>query len=162
MITRIFTDGACSGNPGPGGWAAVFNGEESYEVISGYELCTTNNRMELIAVANALENALERGYDKRGRIEIHSDSAYVVNALTKGWLIKWKNNNWLTVKHEKVKNKDLWKRLLTYVGRSKNKVSFVKVKGHSGNTFNEIADRHATEEVAKAQKALLLQKEGGQ
>ena len=161
MIQRIFTDGACSGNPGPGGWAAVFNLHESSEVVSGYEVDTTNNRMELLAVVGALETATKREYDKRGRIEIHSDSAYIVNAINKGWLDKWKKNGWQTAKKEPVKNKDLWVLIDKYAEGLRCKVSFIKVKGHSGNTFNELADKHAVQEVQNARRELAAQKIGG-
>ena len=97
MKLRVFTDGSCSGNPGPGGWAAMFNYPDRMEVVSGHELSTTNNRMELMAVAQALLNVVENGdHMNYEAVEIHSDSAYVVNAITKGWLEQWKNNGWRT------------------------------------------------------------------
>lgn len=147
MRVRVFTDGACSGNPGPGGWSAVFNLEKGLKIISGYERETTNNRMELTSVIKAIEKARSKGYDE---IEIYSDSSYVVNAVSKGWIELWQKKNWINSKNESVKNKDLWEKLIYLLGDKKVSVSFFKVKGHNGNTFNEIADRRAREEVLKA------------
>ena len=118
-MIRIFTDGACSGNPGPGGWAFVVNSETKSKTYSGGESNTTNNRMELIPVINALE---------------------------KGWLEKWNSNGWRTTKGDDVKNADLWKQLLDMLKGLKTnnfEIKFTKVKGHAGNTFNEIADQAA-------------------
>lgn len=147
MRLRIFTDGACSGNPGPGGWAALFALDETNEVISGHEIETTNNRMELLAVVNGLAKSKEfKQYDV---LEIHSDSAYVVNAITKQWLAKWKMNGWKTSTKENVKNYDLWKRLDALLAEScllGRQVTFVKVKGHDGVLLNEIVDTRARSE----------------
>lgn len=153
MKLRVFTDGACSGNPGPGGWATLFLYPEGRKVISGHSLETTNNRMELLAVVKALFYGLEDF--KYESIEIHSDSAYVVNALTKGWLEKWQQGNWKTSKGEAVKNYDLWKRLLSYLSmaeKSNVSIKFVKVKGHDGNCFNELVDQEARRESNIAKK----------
>lgn len=148
MKLRIFTDGACSGNPGPGGWAVLFLHPEGRKVISGCSLETTNNRMELLAVAKALFYGLEDF--KYDNIEIHSDSAYVINALTKNWLTRWQLNGWKTSKGEDVKNYDLWKRLLSYMSMAEEAgivIKFVKVKGHDGNCFNELVDKEARREA---------------
>jgi ribonuclease HI len=142
----IFTDGACSGNPGPGGWAAILNHDEDYEILSGYELETTNNRMELMAAVKAIKRAIFLGYKQ---IIINSDSAYVINAINNGWLIKWKLNGWHTQSNEKVKNSDLWRKLDHLLNNHVN-VIFSHVKGHSGNTFNELADKHAKAAVDTA------------
>lgn len=148
MKLRIFTDGACSDNPGPGGWAAVFCLKNGYKTISGNEKETTNNRMELIAVIEAIKKAKSKGFED---IEVHSDSAYVVNAVNKGWITNWKFNNWKTAKKDDVKNKDLWVQLDELIS-GENKITFIKVKGHSGNTFNEIADDLAVVERDKAKE----------
>ena len=150
---RIFTDGACSGNPGPGGWGAVFAYPIGVKTISGYEKDTTNNRMELLSVVKALEeyifNDCEMEFDV---IEINSDSAYVVNAINQKWLDLWKKNNWVTTNFKTVKNCDLWENLLTcfedleWLGI---KVEFVKVKGHAGNPLNEMVDEIARKEITK-------------
>lgn len=155
MKLRIFTDGACSGNPGPGGWAAIFNFLDCTKKLSGYEIETTNNRMELLAVVKSLKKVadikaelLKDGYDE---IEIHSDSAYVVNAVNKEWILNWKKNNWKTSKGEDVKNSELWKRLDVLLNMDL-RISFVKVKGHNGNMFNEMADEEARLNSEKAKK----------
>ena len=133
----IYTDGACSGNPGPGGWGAVlrYNGKE--KEISGGEAMTTNNRMELMAVIVALE-ALNRPCE----VEVHSDSQYVVNAFNKHWIDGWKKRGWKTANKQPVKNRDLWERLLA--AKSKHKVEFIWVKGHAGHELNERCDELAT------------------
>jgi ribonuclease HI len=148
----IFTDGACSKNPGPGGWAAVLNHDEEYEVLTGYELETTNNRMELTAVVEAIKVTIDQGYDY---ITINSDSAYVINPIKLHWLSAWKSNGWCTQSYEKVKNSDLWKKVDKLLQHKDVTIMFNKVKGHSGNTFNELADTYAKKavEIAKA-KAL--------
>lgn len=149
MNIRIFTDGACRGNPGEGGWAAVILLPEKNETISGFEKQTTNNRMELKAVIEALRYISKLKYRKH---EIYSDSAYVVNTVKHGWLKKWRLNGWKTVKMESVKNQELWQELLELLSllKSKNKiVKFIKVKGHSGHKFNDMADKIAKNEIFK-------------
>ena len=133
---EIFTDGACSGNPGPGGWGAVlrYNGHE--KEISGGEANTTNNRMELSAVINALAMLKEPC-----KVTLYSDSQYVCNALTLGWAKKWKANNWMRNKKEKALNPELWDRLLTLYDT--HEVEIVWVKGHAGHPENERCDRLA-------------------
>ncbi len=138
----IYTDGACSGNPGAGGWASIISYKGNEKVISGGERETTNNRMELMAVIMGLENA-----NKNVPIEVFSDSAYVVNAFQQGWLDNWKRNNWKTSGNTDVQNKDLWKRLLTITENTS--VHFNKVKGHSDNEQNNRCDALAREEIAK-------------
>lgn len=151
MKLRIFTDGACSGNPGKGGWACIINLKDKVIKSGGCEEYTTNNRMELKAVYEAvkfiaknIEKLKRVGYDS---LEIHSDSAYVVNALTKGWTENWLQNDWKTKSGEDVKNKDLWANLITLNNMLSFDfdIDFVKVKGHSGNYFNELADEYARE-----------------
>ncbi len=132
----IFTDGACSGNPGPGGWGAVlrYNGHE--KELSGGEAETTNNRMELCAVIFALE-ALREPCE----VNLYSDSQYVCNALTQGWAKKWRANGWMRNKKEKALNPDLWERLLDLC--EKHTVHVNWVKGHAGHPENERCDRLA-------------------
>ena len=133
----IYTDGACSGNPGPGGWCAILEYQGREKMISGGEESTTNNRMELMAVIVALE-ALNRPCE----VEVHSDSQYVVNAFNKHWIDGWKKRGWKTANKQPVKNRDLWERLLT--AKSKHKVEFIWVKGHAGHELNEHCDELAT------------------
>lgn len=150
MVLRIYTDGACSGNPGPGGWAVVFNKNEECETLCGSEENTTNNRMELLAVIKALEKIKEEKRDNKlknySSFEIYSDSAYVVNAIVKGWLYAWKLNGWRTSRGEEIKNKDLWNVLYDLLFEG---IKFIKIKGHSGNTFNELVDKLAREQSRK-------------
>ena len=131
----IYTDGACSGNPGPGGWGAIlqFNGVE--KELSGGEKETTNNRMELTGVISALL-ALKEPCE----IELYTDSQYISNAINKGWLAGWKNKNWKR-KGGELKNIDLWQRLDELLGI--HKVKFIWVKGHAENEFNNRCDELA-------------------
>lgn len=156
MKIRIFTDGACSENPGPGGWAAVFNSADKCTTISGNEKATTNNRMELKAVIKALEYILKKDNGKKKLdYELYSDSAYVVNSINNGWIDKWQKNNWKTTKNEDVKNRDLWEQLtiLRKIIKATNiSIKIIKIKGHAGNTFNELVDKLAKEEAAKAKE----------
>ena len=136
----IYTDGACSGNPGPGGWGAVILDEEKNEInISGKEKATTNNRMELMAPIMAL-----RKIKKFSEIIIYTDSSYLKNGITT-WIKNWEKNGWMSANKKPIKNKDLWVTLNTL---SKDRVVDWKwVKAHAGNKYNEIADRRATEAV---------------
>lgn len=163
MKVRIFTDGACSDNPGPGGWAAIVSLHERTEALKGYEVCTTNNRMELMAVVQALRAVMGGKFGNdiapvKDKIEICSDSAYVVNAVNDKWMVKWRLNGWKTTKGKDVKNRDLWEELMALLAAFKSakyQVRFVKVKGHAGDCFNEMADKLAKEQVeaAKIEKA---------
>ena len=132
-----YTDGACSGNPGPGGWGALLLAREGEEIVrerelKGGEAETTNNRMELLAAISALE-ALERSAE----ITVVTDSAYVKNGVT-GWIFGWKKNGWKTSQKKPVKNEDLWRRLDAAQGR--HSVTWEWVKGHAGHPENERAD----------------------
>jgi ribonuclease HI len=138
----IHTDGSCLGNPGPGGWAAVLTGNDARkELCGGYRL-TTNNRMELMAVIEAL-SALTRPC----KVELHSDSQYFLHALTKGWLRNWKRNGWLTAAKKPVKNRDLWQRLDPLLAA--HRIDYRWVKGHSGNRENERCDLLARREAGR-------------
>ncbi len=138
---EIYTDGACSGNPGPGGWAAVLLYKDNKKEISGFEPNTTNNRMELLAVIKGLEALKVRAWD----VTVYSDSAYVVNAINNSWLNNWQTNGWKNSKKEDVANQDLWQRFLEL--KNLNNIKFVKVKGHSGHVWNERCDELATNEI---------------
>lgn len=158
MKIRIFTDGACSENPGPGGWAAVFNSANKCRTISGNEKLTTNNRMELRAVIEAYKKILSKSkLNPDIQYDIYSDSAYVVNTINNNWLEAWKKNNWQTTKREDVKNRDLWEQFDELRCKAKKlnvHITLNKVKGHSGNTFNELVDKLAKEESMKAKEGL--------
>ena len=154
---EIFTDGACSENPGPGGWAAVFNSEDKCKMISGNESMTTNNRMELRAVIESFKKILSRFKTRKNiQFELYSDSAYVVNSINNGWVGKWQKNNWKTTKDEDVKNRDLWEQFVMLHETIKSigiDVKIIKIKGHTGNTFNELVDKMAKEESMKAKES---------
>ena len=132
----IYTDGACSGNPGPGGYGAVMIHGQHRKEISGGEAETTNNRMEMMAVIIGLE-ALKQPC----QVDLYSDSRYVVDAIEKGWVTRWKQNNWMRNKKEAALNVDLWERMLSLL--SAHKVSFHWVKGHAGHPENERCDELA-------------------
>ena len=132
----IYTDGACSGNPGPGGWGAILMYNGNKKEISGAKNNTTNNVMELTA---ALEGLKMLKFPCE--VELCSDSAYLVNGFSQGWIYNWKKNNWKTASKEPVKNKEIWEEIynLTQI----HKVKFIKVKGHADNEFNNRCDEMA-------------------
>ena len=132
----IYTDGACSGNPGPGGWAAILMAGGAKKEMSGGERDTTNNRMELMAVIEGLK-ALKRPC----KVDIYSDSAYVVNAFEQNWIGKWVKNGWKNSAKAEVANSDLWKELINLTAM--HNVTFHKVKGHADNEFNNRCDELA-------------------
>ena len=139
---EIFTDGACSGNPGPGGWGAVLRYKGTEKQLSGGEHETTNNRMELTAVISAL-SALKEPCE----VTLTSDSKYVTDAITKGWAKSWRKNGWIKSDKKPALNSDLWAKLLELLDI--HKVSFVWVKGHAGHPENEICDSLAVAETEK-------------
>jgi ribonuclease HI len=144
----IHTDGACSGNPGPGGWGAVLHFKDQEKELWGGELQTTNNRMELMAAIQALE-ALK----KPCKVELHTDSQYVQKGIHE-WIHGWKKRGWLTADKKPVKNDDLWKRL--DAARLRHEVDWRWVKGHAGHEFNERADalaRRGLQETLAAAEA---------
>ena len=137
----IHTDGACSGNPGPGGWGAILAFGDSVKELKGGEPHTTNNRMELMAAISALE-ALKRP----STVEMHTDSQYVQQGISQ-WITKWKRNGWKTADKKPVKNVDLWQRL--DAAMQQHKVKWHWVKGHAGHELNERADRLAVAAIAE-------------
>ena len=140
MKYTIYTDGACSGNPGPGGWGAViFDNNNKQKNISGSEENTTNNRMELSAAIMALEEV-----NMNSEITIYTDSTYVKNGITE-WVLKWKENGWKNSNKEPVKNKDLWEKLDNLC--KQNIVNWKWVKGHASNKYNNLADELATKAI---------------
>ena len=153
MKIRMFTDGACSGNPGPGGYAALITLSDKPETVCGFEEMTTNNRMELSAVINGLERIFVEIFVKDQQIkeiEVISDSTYVVNAINDKWISNWKTNDFKNKQGEKIKNDDLWGKLydqLEVLNFIKTNIIFTKVKGHSGNYFNEMVDGIARQQI---------------
>jgi len=141
--TVIYTDGACSGNPGPGGWGAILSFRQHRKELCGGESDTTNNRMELLAAIKALE-ALKRP----SAVELYSDSSYLKDGITK-WIHGWKRNGWRTSAKKPVKNEDLWKKLDDL--RTRHDVEWHWVKGHAGHPENERADELAREGMARHQ-----------
>lgn len=137
---EIWTDGACSGNPGPGGWAAILLYKGVTKELSGGEMLTTNNIMEIKAVILGL-----RALKEKCSVTIYSDSAYVVNAITQGWLNNWIANNYKTADKKEVKNRELWEELHELM--QFHQVEFVKVKGHADNTNNNRCDELARAEI---------------
>lgn len=138
----IYTDGACSGNPGPGGWGTVLMFEEHYKELSGYEEETTNNRMELLAAVKALQ-LLKYPCN----VKLHSDSAYLVNGFNQNWIANWQRNGWKNSKKEPVLNQDLWMQLIEL--SKLHQVEWIKVKGHSDNKYNNRCDELARQAIEK-------------
>jgi ribonuclease HI len=135
----IYTDGACRGNPGPGGWAAVLIYGDHRREISGYEAATTNNRMELLAAIEAL-SSLKRRCD----VDLHTDSQYLQNGM-RSWLANWKRNNWRTADKKPVKNEDLWRQLDALAAN--HSIHWHWVKGHDGHPENERCDELANQAI---------------
>ena len=136
---EIFTDGACSGNPGPGGYGVILKYKGSEKQLSGGERETTNNRMELTAVITGL-SALKEPCE----VELYSDSKYIIDAVTKGWAKKWQANGWIKGDKKPALNSDLWEKLLLLL--EVHKVNFIWVKGHAGHPENERCDKLAVEQ----------------
>ena len=136
----IYTDGACSGNPGPGGWGAILMYKDKKLELSGYEAHTTNNRMELLAPIQALSRLKEPC-----AVKVYSDSAYLVNAFKQRWLDNWQRHNWVKSDKKPVENQDLWKQLLEYADI--HSIQWIKVKGHADNVYNNRCDELATGEI---------------
>lgn len=143
----LYTDGACSGNPGPGGWGAILVYKGKEKVMSGGMKETTNNHMEILAVIEGLKCLKEPC-----KVEIYSDSAYVVNTFLQGWLENWIKNDWKTSSNKQVQNVDLWKELIALL--NKHEVHWNKVKGHADNELNNRCDALARGEIDKIKKAL--------
>lgn len=139
----LFTDGACSGNPGPGGWGAILKTDNKIKELSGGEASTTNNRMELSAVIGGL-SALKRPC----AVTVTSDSKYIIDAIQKGWAKKWRSNGWMRNKKDPALNPDLWGKLLDLL--DVHEVTFNWVKGHAGHPENERCDTLAVDESKKA------------
>nr|WP_052296203.1 ribonuclease HI [Treponema brennaborense] len=145
----VYTDGGCSGNPGPGGWGCVILADGTQYTASGGEPVTTNNRMELSAAIAALSAIDQNESWKQRPIRVHIDSQYVKNGIT-SWIRSWKKNGWRNSEKQPVKNRDLWELLDALNGRLS--VSWNWVKGHAGVTYNELCDELATKEVKKYSK----------
>lgn len=138
----IYTDGACSGNPGAGGWGAVLFYRDQMKEISGYNPMTTNNQMELTAAIEALSKLKEPCI-----VELYSDSAYLINAFNEDWITKWQMNGFRNANKKQVQNVEMWEQLIEF--NSIHKITWIKVKGHADNKYNNRCDELATGEIAK-------------
>jgi ribonuclease HI len=138
----IYTDGACSCNPGPGGWAAILIYKGNEKPISGGQLNTTNNCMELLAAIQGL-----KALNQVCKVNLYSDSAYLVNAVNNGWLDAWRYSGWKTADKKPVKNRELWEELVSLL--DKHQVTFIKVKGYADNAYNNRCDALARAEILK-------------
>ena len=145
-VVELWTDGACSGNPGPGGWGCILRSGDRERELSGGEAHTTNNRMELQAVINGLA-----ALDRPCRVEVHIDSTYVMHAITKDWIAGWKKRGWRTAAKTPVANRELWEALERELAR--HDVAWTKVKGHAGVELNERCDVLAVEAARAARAA---------
>lgn len=139
---NLYSDGACSGNPGPGGWGAILEFQGKELELSGFEQNTTNNRMELFAVIGGL-SALKEPCE----VTVYSDSKYTVDSIEKGWLYGWVKKDWHNSQKQPTPNADLWKKLLPLL--KLHKVNFVWIKGHDGHPYNERCDRLAVAEYTR-------------
>lgn len=138
----IYTDGACSGNPGIGGWGAILFYKDTKKEISGFHKDTTNNQMELTAAIKALDQL-----KVPCEIDLYSDSAYLINAFKEDWITKWQINGFRTANKKPIQNLDLWKQLIDF--NNMHKINWIKVKGHADNKYNNRCDALATGEIAK-------------
>ena len=138
----VYTDGACSGNPGPGGWAAIIMAQGATKEMSGFEPDTTNNRMELMAALMAL-----RALKRPCHVKLYSDSAYLVSAFNERWIVNWQNNGWKNAAKMPVANQDLWQAL--WEEHERHEITWIKVKGHADNEYNNRCDKMAVNEIQR-------------
>ena len=143
---EIYTDGACSGNPGPGGWAAILVASGKEKEIAGFDADTTNNRMEMTAAIEALKQLRVSCH-----VRLYSDSAYLVNAFLQGWIVSWKQNGWKNSTKQPVSNKELWQELDMLA--TKHKMEWIKVKGHSDHVYNNRCDELAVAQTDLARSS---------
>lgn len=160
---EVYTDGACSGNPGNGGYAfVILKGKKEILKLSGSQENTTNNYMELKAIVRAIEHVISElgSIPTKNKMEvfIHSDSAYCINPVEKGWIKFWESNGWISRTGEPIKNLELWIKLNSLLKHRKFKFKFVKVKGHSGDRYNEMVDKAAKNAINRLNRELLTSK----
>ena len=153
MKYKIYTDGACSGNPGPGGWGVVIIDDTNSPIyeLSGNEPNTTNNIMELQGFLAALIWCCVK-ITQNDQVEIYTDSAYIYNCFKDKWYIKWHKNGWVNASRQPIANKELWQNILTEYNNIKNNIIVYKVAGHTGNEWNEYADTLAVQARKKINK----------
>ena len=145
LDVELYTDGACSGNPGPGGWGFVLKCKNKEKQVSGFKDNTTNNVMELTAVIEGI-----KAINKPCNLTIYSDSAYVCNAFIQNWIESWQNNGFKNAHKKEVANKELWLELIDLL--KNHNFKFVKVKGHADNVYNNLCDKLATDEIKNNKK----------
>ena len=160
---EVYTDGACSGNPGSGGYAfVILKGEKEILKLSGSQENTTNNYMELKAIVRAIEHVISElgSIHTKNKMEvfIHSDSAYCINPVEKGWIKFWESNGWISRTGEPIKNLELWIKLNSLLKHRKFEFKFAKVKGHSGNRYNEMVDKAAKNAINRLNRELFASK----
>lgn len=160
---EVYTDGACSGNPGNGGYAfVILKGEKEILKLSGSQENTTNNYMELKAIVRAIEHVISElgSIPTKNKIEvlIHSDSAYCINPVEKGWIKFWESNGWISRTGEPIKNLELWIKLNSLLKHRKFEFKFVKIKGHSGDRYNEMVDKAAKNAINRLNRELFASK----
>lgn len=164
MLLKVYTDGSCSSNPGAGGFAFVVLSARNNELlkVSGCKSMTTNNYMELKAILSAMKHLKEYPvYNAKGNvIEVYSDSAYCINPINQGWLKSWKKLGWKTKKGEEIKNVELWKELEIILNKMRSQVKFIKVKGHSGDKYNEMVNDLAQAATKRALERSKRQESG--
>lgn len=150
MNISIYTDGACSGNPGPGGYAYVILTYNKVNIkANGFKKETTNNEMELLAICKSLKVANTKLITENTEIKLYSDSAYCLNAINEKWLFNWQKQDWKTKAGKEIKNKLIWQEIYEIITNTKAKIEFIKVKGHSGNEYNELVDKLAKDAIRK-------------
>lgn len=160
---EVYTDGACSGNPGNGGYAfVILKGKKEILKLSGSQENTTNNYMELKAIVRAIEHVISElgSIPTKNKMEvfIHSDSAYCINPVEKGWIKFWESNGWISRTGEPIKNLELWIKLNSLLKHRKFEFKFVKVKGHSGDRYNEMVDKAAKNAINRLNRELFASK----
>ena len=160
---EVYTDGACSGNPGNGGYAfIILKGEKEILKLSGSQENTTNNYMELKSIVRAIEHVISElgSIPTKNKMEvfIHSDSAYCINPVEKGWIKFWESNGWISRTGEPIKNLELWIKLNSLLKHRKFEFKFVKVKGHSGDRYNEMVDKAAKNAINRLNRELFASK----
>ncbi len=160
---EVYTDGACSGNPGNGGYAfVIIKGGKEILKLSGSQEKTTNNQMELKAIVRAMEHVLSEfgsfAVKNKSNVFIYSDSAYCVNAVDKGWIKFWETNGWISRSGEPIKNVELWLKLNSMLKNKRFEFKFIKVKGHSGNKYNEMVDKAAKNAIIRLNRELFASK----
>ena len=150
---NIYSDGACLSNPGPGGYCSILTYKNAEKIISGGDIDTTNNRMELLAAISGLEAVKDID---NCEVDLYTDSKYVVDGIEKGWAKNWRRNNWIKSDRNPALNPELWEKLLNAIERLNNNVNFIWLKGHNGHEYNERCDETARKIAAEYKKQIII------